>query len=368
VQELGEAEVRTPLALWNAVNQRLKDRWRALKVDRPGVGHAADAYRHYKDHHGDHLAAAITYFSFLALFPLIFLAVSVAGFILTAHPNLIIDIKRTIDQNVPGGFGNTLKDTIDYGTDNRAKVGLLGLIGVAWTGLGWVGNLRRAIDTVWGSKPLERNFLVAKALDALVLVGLGIGVAISIGLTAFGTAASKQAIHWIGWTDNSGTALAIKIVGIMLAILGDLLVFGWLLIRLPQVRVSRRTAVRATLLAAVGLEILKIVGAYYLARLAQSPAAAVLGAVIGILIFLDLVSRYLLYCVAWAATAERTVASAAPAQIELPLEPIAERGAAVSPLAVAAGLLSAGAAVGGAAVAALLRRRDRARARERPTR
>jgi membrane protein len=367
--------VRTLLAAWKVVNQRVKDRWRALKVDRPGVGHATDAYQHYKHHHGDHLAAAITYFSFLALFPLIFLAVSVAGFVLTAHPNLVIDIKRSIDENVPGGFGGNLKDTIDYATDNRAKVGLLGLIGVAWTGLGWVGNLRRAIDTVWGSQPLERNFFVAKALDALVLVGLGIGVAVSIGLTAFGTAASKQAIHWIGWTNTSGTALAIKIVGVLLAILGDLLVFGWLLIRLPQVRVSRRTAFRATLLAAVGFEILKIVGTYYLARLAQSPAAAVLGAVIGILIFIDLVSRYLLYCVAWAAAAEPPMA---PLSLEARDEPapppsVVERGPAVSPLGVAVGLLSAGAAVagaavGGAAVAALLRRRGRARARRRPTR
>jgi membrane protein len=345
------------------------DRWRSLKRQRPGLAHAVAAYQRYKDNNGDHLAAAITYFSFLALFPLIFLAVSVAGFVLNAHPNLKTDLLGAINRNVPGDVGNILADALNSAIDSRASVGLIGLLGVAWAGLGWIANLRKAIDVVWGSKPLERNFLLGKALDALVLVGLGIGVAVSLGLTALGTVASHQVIDWIGWSNTWGAALVTRIVGIALAILGDMVVFGWLLVRLPQVLVSRRIALRTTLLAAIGFEILKVIGTFYLARLAQSPAAAALGAVIGILIFIDLVSRYLLYCVAWAATATRPV----PAE---PVEVVPSPGGGenvpqappISPLGLAAGLLSAGAALGGASVAALQRRRRRAQARRQPTR
>jgi membrane protein len=360
----------SPLGLWKATRGHATDRWRSIKRQRPAVAHAADAYQRYQDHHGDHLAAAITYFSFLALFPLIFLAVSVGGFILEARQNLKADLFDAIHRNVPGDFGNTLANAIDTAIDSRASVGLIGVVGVALAGLGWVGNLRKAIDVVWGSKRLERNFFVAKALDALVLVGLGLGVAISLGLTFIGTTASHRVIDWIGWTNTSGVGLATKVVGIALAILGDMLVFGWMLVRLPQVPVSRRIALRTTLLAAVGFELLKIVGTFYLARIAQSPAAAALGAVVGILIFIDLVSRYLLYCVAWAATAtsaDRPAALADETPVETPLVEVeVERGKPpVSPLGLAAGLLSAGVALGAGSVAALQRRRSRARAQRR---
>src|SRR5437879_2368186 len=114
-----------------------------------------------------------------------------------------------------------------------------------------------------------------------------------------------------------------------------MLVFGWLLVRLPQVLVTRRTAIRTILLAAVGFEVLKLVGTFYLARIAQSPTAAALGAVIGILIFIDLVSRYLLYCVAWAAVATTAgrpaeIVAETPAEVVPPAAP--SRPEPVSPL------------------------------------
>jgi membrane protein len=361
----------SPIGLWNAARSRITDRWRSIKRQRPGIAHVADAYQHYKDHHGDHLAAAITYFSFLALFPLIFLAVSVGGFILTAHPNLKDDLFSAIHRNVPGDFGNTVANAIDAAINSRTSVGLIGVVGIALAGLGWVANLRKAIDIVWGSTPLERNFFLSKALDALALVGLGLAVAISLGLTFVGTVASHRVIDWIGWTNTSWTGLATKVIGIALAVLGDMLVFGWLLIRLPQVLVTRRIAIRTTLLAAVGFEVLKLVGTYYLARIAQSPAAAALGAVIGILIFINLVSRYLLYCVAWAAVATTAgkpaaivaepPAQEAPAATPSRPEPVSP----VSPVGLAAGLLSVGVALGAGSVAALQRRRSRARTQRR---
>ena len=356
------------VGLWKAARSRSTERWRTVKRQRPGIAHAADAYQHYKNHHGDPLAAAITYFSFLALFPLIFLAVSVGGFILTTHPNLKDDLFAAIHRNVPGDFGNTVANAIDTAINSRTSVGVIGVAGIALAGLGWVANLRKAIDVVWGSKPLERTFFLGKALDALVLVGLGLGVAISLGLTLLGTVASHRVIDWIGWTHTAWTGLATKAVGIALAVLGDMLVFGWLLVRLPQVLVTRRIAIRATLLAAVGFEVLKLVGTFYLARIAQSPAAAALGAVIGILIFIDLISRYLLYCVAWAAVA-MPAARPTPIVAETPAEQASaaapSRPEPVSPLGLAAGLLSVGVALGAGSLAALQRRRSRARARRR---
>jgi len=346
---------------------RAAERWRLLKEQRRGVAHVVGAYQHYKSNHGDHLAAAITYFSFLALFPLVLLGVSILGFVLASAHGLQQDLIDGVARNVPGAFGETITKAIDTAVNNRAGVGVLGLAGVALAGLGWVANLRTAIDTVWGLPEKTRSFVAAKLGDSIVLLGLGLGVVISVGPTAGGTAAGGYLLRIAGLDGVTGAGTATAILAIVLGILGSCVVFGWLLIRLPQVQVSRRTAVRSTLLAAVGFEVLKIVGTYYIARVTKSPVAAVIGPVVGVLVWIDLVSRYLLFCVAWAATARRSD-EAAPIIDEVPSRtpaPDRPERAALSPLGVAAGLLSAGAALGATGLAALQRTRTRARARQR---
>lgn len=355
-------------------------RWQAVKQARPGVAHLVRAYQHYKDNHGDHLAAAITYFSFLALFPLVLLGVSVAAFVLASQPHLQKELFDQISTSLPGNFGETVGTVIQGAIDKRAGVGVIGLVGVALTGLGWIGNLRTAIDTVWGIPARKRSFLASKGADALVLAGLGVGVVISVGLTAGGTAASSQVLRGLGLDDVTGAAAATWCLGILLGIAGSTVIYGWLMIGLPDIRVPRRIAVRATLLAAVGFEVLKLVGTFYIARITRSPAAAVIGPVVGVLVWIDLVSRYLLYCVAWAAVSQPGAVQSGAAQsgaepagefapaVQGPASPPAAGTAAVSTAAVAAGLLSAGAALGAGSLAALQRWRHRATARRRSAR
>ncbi len=82
-----------------------------------------------------------------------------------------------------------------------------------------------------------------------------------------------------------------------------MLIFGFLLVRLPKADVTRGVAVRGALLASVGFEILKLFGTYYIAHVATSPTAGIFGSIIGVLVWLNLVFRFLLYCTAWTATA-----------------------------------------------------------------
>jgi membrane protein len=356
-------------------------RWEALKQARPGVAHLAAAYRHYKDNHGNDLAAAITYFSFLALFPLILLGVSVTAFVLASRPELQGELFNHISSDLPGAFGDTVHQMIEGAIDKRAGVGVIGLAGVALAGLGWIANLRTAIDTVWGIPARKRSFLTSKAADALVLAGLGIGVVISVGLTAGGTAASSQVLRGLGLDGVTGAGTATWCLGILLGVAGDMAIYGWLMIGLPDIRVPRRIAVRATLLAAVGFEVLKLVGTFYIARITGTPAGAVIGPVVGVLVWIYLVARYQLFCVAWAATAVAGARSAQPGPanelppanelapaVRGPGSPSAGGATPVSPAAVAAGLLSAGAALGAGSLAVLQRWRHRATGRRRSAR
>lgn len=281
----------------------IRERLHRERERRPWLDHLARAGSLYKREHGDHMAAAVTYFSLLALFPLIMLLVSVAGFVLSGRPDLFDDLHRAINDNIPGGLGNTVRDAVDSAVAHRGTVGVIGLLGVLYAGLGWIGNLRTAIQAIWAYEAADENFVVAKARDLLALAGLGVAALVSIGLTAGGTAATHQVVGWLGLANVTGVGTLTRVIGIGIAVLADTLVFGWLLVRLPRSPLTMRAVFRGSVFAAVGFEALKIVGSFYIAQVTRGPTAGIFGGVIGLLVWINLAARFVLFATAWTASA-----------------------------------------------------------------
>lgn len=344
-------------------------RWQALRAARPWVRHVAEAWARMQSNNGNQYAGAITYFSFLALFPLVLLAVAVTGFVLHSHPAAQQSLFNHITEKLPGSFGTTLRDSIKTAIDARTGVGIVGLAGVLLTGLGWIGNLRAAVDAVWGRKADKRNFFLGKAMNLLVLAGLGLGIVISLGLTVVGTAFTDQILRALSLDHVAGIHLVVRVFGELLAVAGDFIIFSWLLVRLPVAEVPRRVAVKGALLAAIGFEVLKIVGTYTISKTAGSPTAGPFAGLVAILIWIQLVARFMLFCAAWMAvlTDEQAVPAAQePVTVEMVHEP--EESAPMNPAALGVTLVGAGAVAGAAAAAALTvavtsRRGQRSRAK-----
>ena len=306
---------------------RLKTIWRGQRDRRPWLDHAVRAWQQLGRTNGSLLAGALTFFSFLALFPLILLGVSIAGFVLSSDRSLETRLLNKIADQAPGGLGSTISDAIKTAVDAKTGVGIVALVGLLLTGLGWISNLRSATEQVWGHPPPQRSFLGAKVADLFVLVGLGFGLIVSVALTATGSALTGTVLRSVHLDDAPGAYVLTAVLGILIAAAADVIIFGFLLIRLPKQSVPRGLAVRASVLAAVGFEILKLFGTYYIARVAKSPTVGTFGSIIGVLVWLNLVFRYLLYCTAWTATGVRD-------------RPVVETGAA--PLGVTAGMRAAG--------------------------
>ncbi len=333
-------------------------RWAGLKSAHPSLRHTVAAWQRLQDNNGGQYAAAITYFSFLALFPLLLLAVAVTGFVLHSHPAAQQSLLNHITDNVPGSLGTTLKKSVRTAIEQRTGVGIVGLLGVLLSGLGWIGNLRAAVDAVWGSRPAKRNFVMAKLANLLVLGGLGLGLVLSLGLTVVGTAVTDQILNALGLLHVSGLHYVLTILTFVIAVAGDLLIFVWVLVRLPRADVPRSVALKGALLAAVGFEVLKVLGTYTIAKSAHSPTAGPFAGLLAVLIWIQLVARFMLFCAAMTAvlTDDAAAAVAEPAEVPVPVEqaPLPEP---FSPVAVAGSLLGVGAAAGAAAVAWATRRR-----------
>jgi membrane protein len=292
----------------------LKDRvtgmLRRQRQRRPWLDHLVRAYQQYKRASGDHVAAAIAYFSFLAIFPLVLLGASIAGFVLANNQDLQDRLQDVISQNVPGSLGDTLSQAVSSIIAHRGSIGVIALFGVAYAGLGWVGNLRTGVQLVWSSEVTEEKFVKAKLGDLLVLVGLGLGIVLSLALTSGGTALAHALLKSVGLDHTPGMGTLVAILGILLGLAADTLLFMWLFTRLPRRPVRLRTVFRGALLAAVGYEILKLIGTTYIAKVTANPTYGVFAGAVGLLVWIDLVSRFLLLSAAWTATGRQ------PAQVE----------------------------------------------------
>jgi membrane protein len=320
----------------------------------PWLDHVVRAAQRYQNNHGDHYAAAIAYFSVLALFPLMMIAFSVLGFVLFRNPELIGTLKGKIVDAAPVGLDKVLGQVVDTAVEQRTAVGVIGLVGAAYSGLGWIANLREALTAQWEQVHKTGSFARTKAVDAFALLGLGVALVVSLGLTAVGTGLTNQVLRWLGLEGYTWAKVLVVVVTVLLALVGNWLVFLWVISRLPREPVTLRSAARAAVIGAIGFEILKQAATLFLSSL-SGPASAIFGPVIGLLVFAFLVSRFLLFVTAWAATAkenERRVIEPPPKAVFRPTVTVQ----AGPDGRTAAGLLSAG-ALFGAGLAWVLRRR-----------
>ena len=119
----------------------------AKKVQRrPMIAHLIRATERFNDRMGNQFGAAITYFSFLSMIPILMVSFAAAGFVLASHPTLLQDIFNKILTNVSDPtLATTLKSTINTAVQQRTTVGIVGLAIALYSGVNWMGNLREAI-------------------------------------------------------------------------------------------------------------------------------------------------------------------------------------------------------------------------------
>lgn len=278
-----------------------------LRRKYPWLDHVLRANDAFTERYGNHYAAAITYFSVLSLFPLLMVSFSIAGFVLAGNQALLNELREGIITSAPEGLGDLLTKVVDAALESRTGVGILGLVLALYSGLGWMTNLRDALTAQWGQEKQKLPFLSTKLKDLLSLLGLGLALGVSFGLTAVGGALADQLLTLVGLDGESWARFVLIAITIVLALAANMLVFLWVISQLPRERVSPRSAVRGAVLAALGFEVLKQVGSIYLASVLSSPSGAIFGPIIGLLVFSNLVSRFLLFVTAWTATARENV-------------------------------------------------------------
>jgi membrane protein len=316
------------------------------------LDHLLHAGGHYNRVQADLLASGVTYYVFLALFPVVFLLASVAGFVLSGNPALLDKLTTAVQDAVPGSTGRDLSDQVTSAIDSRGVVGVIGLVGFLFVGLGAMDKLRVGMDVVWRGRPDPPNFVADRVKDLVALLGLGAAAVLSIALTTTATTASSRLLGLVGLDEVPGFFLLTGALGIALALAGDTLVFIWVLKGVPDNPFGFRQLLPGAVFGAVGFELLKLGGTWYLSLIGSNVTAQALGGIVGLIVWINVVARFAFYTACWTATIRaiehaRTAPVAGPPVAVSPPVPVrAGGGRRPAPLRLAVGLVAAGMVAG----------------------
>lgn len=261
--------------------------------------HLWRAYERMLRVHWTRLAAAITFTSFVALFPLLTVAAAIGAALLS--DSQLHELQAKLAEQVPGISGQLDLATL---VDNAGAVSLVAGAVLLFTGIGWVESLRDCLRAVWEKDDEETNFFIGKLRDGGTLLGLGGVALLSLGSSAFASAAVGRVAEAIGLPEGGIGAVLLSVAGFCIAVLADFLLLGYILTKLPGVRPPRRAVVFASFMGAIGIELLKLLLGGYLRGVAARSMYGAFGTPVALLLWINFTAKLLVYCASWTATTE----------------------------------------------------------------
>ena len=247
----------------------------------PVIGFPLAVNRKYSDDQGGYLTATVTYYGFFSMFPLLLVLTTILGFVFNGNPHL----QQQIIDSALGQFPIVGSDLKSGSLTGSTPALVIGLVAALWAGMGAVLAAGYAMDHVWGVPRARRpNFLRARARALLLLAVLGGGLLATTALAGAGTVGARYGAEW-------------KIASTVLSALLDFVLF-WVAFRVLTTHDVSWSSLRyGAVTAAVGYEVLQLLGGYYVGRILEN-AADVYGTfalVIGLLSFIYLAVRIALF-------------------------------------------------------------------------
>ena len=223
--------------------ERTRSRWGWFDI-------VVRTFKRFGEDDGGSYAAALTYYTFFSIFPLMLFSVAAVGYLTFGNDILQEKIVGSGLKTVPILKDALTPDGIKIIQESRNSLALTGLILALYSGSGAIVALQHALNRIQHEDD-EPNF-IQKRLRSLMWLGiLGVGAVGSLALSTV-----------VGFAPGL-LATILSLAGALVLNTG---LFATSFKFLPAKSRSWREVLPGSVVAAVGFEILKVLGTSYLAR------------------------------------------------------------------------------------------------------
>lgn len=243
----------------------------------PVLGFPLAVVYKFFDDQGNHLAALITYFAFLSIFPLLLLGTSILGFLLQGSPEL----QATILDSALGQFpviGEQLG--APNGLPGTGPAVVIGAVGALYGALGIAVATQNALNVAWAVPRNHRPNPIMLRLRGLSLLSVaGIALFGTAVLTALGSDLEVFGMAVGGWPRPLVTAMTLLLNAAFFTLL------FWMATTHEH---GLHTAVPGAVLAALIWQGMQIVGARFIDEVVRGSSITngVFALVLGLLVWI----------------------------------------------------------------------------------
>lgn len=274
----------------------------------PVLRRVVPVQRRYGELNGNALAASFAFQTFVALFPLLLLAVAVVGFV-SAHGSADPAHGIVKQLGLNGDAATSVHDAVAAAQDSRQATSIVGVLGLAWSSLGLVAALQYVFNQTW---QVEARGMKDRAIGALWLAGAAV-------LFVAGAAATTV-VRWLPGT--------LKPLTLVLSVAISVVLWLWAFRVLPNTKVPWRSLLPGAIFGAIGFEVLKAVGAWYVPHLVKNSSQlyGTIGVVLAVLAWLLFFGRLVVYAAVVNVVLHENRYGTVEATIEIPRQPGADAG------------------------------------------
>jgi YihY family inner membrane protein len=237
----------------------------------------------FGDDQGGNLAALITYYGFLSLFPLLLVLVTVLGFVLQGHPGLQHDILNSAVADFPI-IGDQIKKNVGSIHGNGLALAI-GIVGTFYGGLGIANAAQDAMNRVWAVPFKSRPGFFPRIVRSLELIAtLGLGILFTTVLSGIGGG-------------SGDLPLVVRVGVIVIGFLLNILLFGLAFKVLTARDLAWRDVLPGALVAAIAWGVLQVLGGAFVSHVLKgtSQTYGLFALVLGLLAWIFLQARIVVY-------------------------------------------------------------------------
>jgi membrane protein len=263
----------------------LADRLDRLQRRHPAAGFPIAVVYKYVDDSGPYLAALITYYAFVSMFPLLLLSSTILGHVLAGNPELQQRLIESALSQFPV-VGDQLGEP--RGLSGGTLGVVIGVLGALYGGLGVAQAVQHAMNTAWAVPRNNRpNPFLARGRSLLLLSSAGTAV---IGTTALSA---------LGANGTGSLGVVVRTLVLVASVLINAVVFVFAFRLATSRHLTVREVLPGALTAAVLWQLLQTFGVTYVNHVIGSASAVngVFALVLGLLAFLYLASVVAVLCV-----------------------------------------------------------------------
>ena len=221
------------------------------------VGQPLAVLYKFGDDQGPYLAALITYYGFVSLFPLLLLFVTLLGYALQSSPRLQQEVLDSVLAQFPV-IGNQIGDSVQS-LEGNAFALIIGIAVSIYGGLGVAQAGQNAMNTVWAVPRSARpDPFRSRVRSFVLLLVIGAGILLTTALSGLITAPTNFG--------GSAVDLLVRVGAALLAVALNTPLFVLVFRMLTVQNVSIREVRLGAILAAIAWQILQVLGTYLVAH------------------------------------------------------------------------------------------------------